>query len=373
MQTKRQRILQYLKFSLFHWLSLPFLLGIFLGGHWLALGLLVLTLVIVLGDLLCGDDTSEPDYQQLWILNVLLYSALPAICLVFLAMMWSLSAQDLFGLGHFIQQLTGYDALAARQTNTFWHYGVMCLAAALLISLLGTIPAHELTHRTADPIAMLVGRWLLAFSWDTAFAIEHVYGHHRYVATAKDPASAPRERNVYQHIWRSTLGGNVSAWRIEAQRLQHKKFAVLSVHNRFIRGVVMSLSLSAVALLLAGWQGLLAFSISALLAKTLLEIVNYIEHYGLQRQPNQPVRPYHSWNSNKRISSWASFNLTRHSHHHARATVPFYQLKAVPEAPQLPTGYLGSILLALIPPLWFHLMAPRLAAWEEQYGAQPEP
>jgi alkane 1-monooxygenase len=80
------------------------------------------------------------------------------------------------------------------------------------------------------------------------------------------------------------------------------------------------------------------------------------------------VKPYHSWNSNKRISSWASFNLTRHSHHHARATVPFYLLKAVPEAPQLPTGYLGSILLALIPPLWFHLMAPRLAQWEQQYG-----
>lgn len=363
--------MQYLKFSLFHWLTVPFLIGIVLGGPWMLSGLLVLTLVIVFGDLLFGDDTSEPTYQHHWLLNALLYSAFAMLCLVFLAMMWSLSPQDLFGLGHFIQQLTGYDALAARQTNVWWHYGAMCLAAGLLISLLGTVPAHELTHRTSDKIAMLVGRWLLAFSWDTGFAIEHVYGHHRYVATAKDPASAPRKRNVYQHIWCSTLGGNVSAWRIERQRLQQKQQAVLSGHNRFLRGVAMSVSLSVVAFMLAGWQGLLAFSVSALLAKALLEIVNYIEHYGLQRQPNQPVKPYHSWNSNKRISSWASFNLTRHSHHHARATVPFYQLKAVPEAPQLPTGYLGSILLALIPPLWFHLMAPRLAAWDLQYGAKP--
>lgn len=360
-------MLHYLKFSVFHWLSLPFLVGIVLGGPWMALGLLVLTFVIVLGDLLLGDDHSEPAYQHPWFLNALLYSALPALCLVFLAMMWSLSSDDLFGIGHLIQQLSGYDALAARQHNQAWHYGTMCLAAGLLISLLGTVPAHELTHRTADPSAMLVGRWLLAFSWDTAFAIEHVYGHHRYVATPKDPASAPKERNVYQHLWRSTVGGHLSAWRIECQRLQQQRRPVCSVHNRFLRGVMMSVGLSALAWLLAGWPGVVAFCASALIAKALLEIVNYIEHYGLQRLPNQPVKPYHSWNSNKRISSWASFNLTRHSHHHARATVPFYQLKAVPEAPQLPTGYLGSILLALIPPLWFYLMAPRLAQWENTY------
>ncbi|MBZ9611449.1 alkane 1-monooxygenase [Rheinheimera maricola] len=362
-------MLKYLKFSLFHCLSVPFLLGIILGGHWMVSGLLALTLVIVFGDLLFGDDNSEPDYQHPRVLNVLLYSALPALCLVFFAMMWSLSQHDLFGFGHFIQYVSGYDALAARQTNLFWHYGAMCLAAALLIALLGTVPAHELTHRTGDPVAMLTGRWLLAFSWDTAFAIEHVYGHHRYVATAKDPASAPRGRNVYQHICCSTLGGNISAWRIEAQRLSKKQQPALSTHNRIIRGIAMSLMLSAVALWLAGWQGLLAFSVSALLAKALLEIVNYVEHYGLYRLPNQPVRPYHSWNSNKRISSWASFNLTRHSHHHARATVPFYQLKAVPDAPQLPTGYLGCILLALLPPLWFRLMEPKLARWEQHYGA----
>ncbi|MBU2112476.1 MAG: alkane 1-monooxygenase [Gammaproteobacteria bacterium] len=361
-------MLKYLKFSLFHCLSLPFFIGIILGSHWMVSGLLVLSLVIVFGDLLFGDDSSEPDYQHPWLLNALLYSALPALCLVFFAMMWSLSEQDLFGFGQLIQQLTGFDALAARQTNLLWHYGAMCMAGGLLISLLGTVPAHELTHRTSDPVAMLAGRWLLAFSWDTTFAIEHVYGHHRYVATAKDPASAPRGRNVYQHIWHSTVAGNISAWRIEAQRLQKHQHALLSVHNRVIRGIAISLLLSALALVLAGWQGLLAFTVSALLAKALLEIVNYVEHYGLSRQQNEQVKPYHSWNSNKRISSWASFNLTRHSHHHARATVPFYQLKAVADAPQLPTGYLGCILLALIPPLWFRLMAPRLAHWDQQYG-----
>lgn len=358
---------KYLKFSLFHWLSLPFMLGIILGGHWLGLGLLVLTVVIVFGDLVFGDDKTEPQYTQRWLLNGLLYSALPALCLVFLLMMWSLSEYDILGVGHVIHQLTGYDALLARQSNTLWDYAFMCVAGAFLIALLGTIPAHELTHRVSDRSAMLTGRWLLAFSWDTSFAIEHVYGHHRYVATAKDPASAPRERNVYQHIWLSTVGGNASAWHIEKQRLQKRTLPVFSRHNRVLSGVLMSVTLCVLAWICAGWQGLIAFSVSALLAKALLEIVNYVEHYGLRRQGNEPVQPYHSWNSNKRISSWASFNLTRHSHHHARAQVPFYQLKAIPEAPELPTGYLGSILLALIPPLWRKIMAPRLALWDKQH------
>ena len=362
----------YLKFSLFHWLAVPFMLGILLGGNWMLSGLVVLTIVIVFGDLLFGDDNSEPVYRYPWLLNALLYSALPMLVLVFLLMLWSLAEHDLLGLGQLVQQLSGYDALAARDTNQLWHYVAMCSAGALLFALLGTVPAHELTHRTANPLAMIVGRWLLAFSWDCAFAIEHVYGHHRYVATARDPASAPRGRNVYQHIWRSTIGGNLSAWHIEAKRLKQKQQAVCSYRNRFIRGIFMSLLLSAVALLLAGWQGLLGFSVSAVLAKALLEVVNYIEHYGISRQLHQPVKPYHSWNSNKRISSWASFNLTRHSHHHARATVVFYQLKAVPDAPQLPTGYLGCILLALLPPLWFRLMAPRLAHWDQQYAARQD-
>jgi hypothetical protein len=364
---------KYLKFSLFHWLSLPFMFGIILGGQWLALGLVVLTLVIVFGDLLFGDDRTEPAYSHHWLLNALLYSALPALCLVSVLMMWSLADHDLLGIGQLVQYLSGYDALMARETNTLWHYASMCVAGGLLIALLGTIPAHELTHRVSDRAAMVTGRWLLAFSWDTSFAIEHVYGHHRYVATAKDPASAPRERNVYQHIWHSTFGGNISAWQIEKQRLKRKSLAVLNWHNSVLSGWLMSATLCLLAWHFAHWEGLLAFAVCALLAKALLEIVNYVEHYGLSRQQNEPVKPYHSWNSNKRISSWASFNLTRHSHHHARAQVPFYQLQASPDAPQLPTGYLGCILLALIPPLWRKVMAPRLARWDQQFGLSSQP
>ncbi len=361
-------MLHYLKFSLFHLLTLPFLLGLTLGGAWMALGLGSVLAVVVLGDLLASDDHSEPVYQRPWLLEALLYSSLLFMLLMFAVMLWTVASTDLFYYGYWVHQLTGFDALAARANNQSWQLIPVALGAGLLMSMVGTVPAHELTHRIQDERAMLCGRWLLAFSWDTAFAIEHVYGHHRYVGTRQDPATAPRGRNVYQHIWLSTLRGNISAWHIEQQRLARKQLPMLSYHNRFLRGIAMSLLLSLLALWLAGWQGLALFTASALLAKAILEVVNYIEHYGIERRPNEPVRPHHSWNSTKRISSWASFNLTRHSHHHARAQVPFYQLKAYPDAPDLPTGYLGSMLLALLPPLWFRLMAPRLSQWDQQYG-----
>ncbi|MCH8537915.1 MAG: alkane 1-monooxygenase [Alkalimonas sp.] len=358
---------QYAKFSLFHLLTVPFFVGITLGNQWMALGLICVVAVVVFGDLLAGDDHSEPEYQQPWLLNLLLYSSLLFMLLIFAALLWSVSSTDLFGYGQLIMHWTGYDALSARSTNQWWHYIPVAFGAGLLIAMVGTVPAHELTHRTAEPIAMTAGRWLLAFSWDTSFAIEHVYGHHRYVGTKRDPATAPRGRTVYRHIVLSMLDGNRSAWAIEKQRLAKRQQAVFGYHNRLIRGVMMSLLLSMLAFLLAGWQGLLLFMLSALLAKATLEVVNYIEHYGIVRQPNQPIRPYHSWNTTKRISSWASFNLTRHSHHHARAQLPFYQLKAYPETPDLPTGYLGSMLLALIPPLWFRVMEPKLQQWDQRY------
>jgi alkane 1-monooxygenase len=100
--------------------------------------------------------------------------------------------------------------------------------------------------------------------------------------------------------------------------------------------------------------------------KALLEIVNYMEHYGMVRVPGEPVQPRHSWNTNRRISSWSMFNLTRHSHHHAAGEVPFHALRPMPDAPQMAGGYLTTILLALLPPLWHRLMTPRVLALARQ-------
>lgn len=362
----------YLKYVLFHILVIPQILGFILGGDWLYLGLAFAVLTVVLGDLLLGDDDSVPQYKNDWILSLQLYSSLIFIVAINFTLVWSISSSDPLGFGAMIHSLTGYDALAARETNTITGLIFGTLGCGLLTSVVGTIVGHELTHRTWDPVAMVIGRWLLAFSWDAGFAIEHVYGHHAYVGSVDDPATAPRGRNVYYHIVASTIKGNISAWKLEAERLAKKRQHLLSYNNRYIRGLLMSVSLEVAAYMLAGWEGVLIFTASALIAKAFLEIVNFMEHYGIVRDPKTPVQPYHSWNTNKRVSSWAMFNLTRHSHHHAEGDVPFHKLKPYQDAPMMVNGYLTTIFLTLIPPLWNAIMIPKVLEWDRKYASEGE-
>ena len=156
---------------------------------------------------------------------------------------------------------------------------------------------------------------------------------------------------MYHHVVASTIKGNISAWRIEQKRLARKRQGLFSWHNAVIRGHLMSVLLVAIAAAMGGWQAALFFTACGLWGKSLLEIVNYMEHYGMVRNPATPVQPRHSWNTNKRISSWAMFNLTRHSHHHAQGEVPYQDLKPFPDAPMMINGYLTTIIVAMIPPL----------------------
>jgi alkane 1-monooxygenase len=285
---------------------------------------------------------------------------------------WSVSSTDPLGFGAWASRLSGYDLLAARAATTTWQHVAAWVLTGLMIGLIGTITGHELTHRTWDPLSLWIGRWLLSFSFDTSFAIEHVYGHHRYVSTLEDPATAPRGRNVYAHVLISTVRGNVSAWNIEARRLRKKRLPVLSWHNAALRGYLMSALLVATAVAMGGWVAGAFFVACGLWGKALLEIVNYMEHYGLVRNPATPVQPRHSWNTNRRISSWTMFNLTRHSHHHAQGEVPYQDLRPYPNAPVMINGYLTTLLIALVPPLWHALMTPKVLAWDRDFATDEE-
>ena len=90
------------------------------------------------------------------------------------------------------------------------------------------------------------------------------------------------------------------------------------------------------------------------------------------RNPATPVQPRHSWNTNRRLSSWSMFNLTRHSHHHAQGEVPYHALRPFPDAPMMISGYLTTIVIALIPPLWHRLMTPKVLAWDRDYATAEE-
>jgi fatty-acid desaturase len=362
----------YLKFSSFHLMGLVTIIMISLGGAYISLGLGLMFVVYIGGDLLLGDDTSEPEYRHPQWLTWQLWLALPIISMMLFVSVWHFSANDVLNYGTTFFSVTGIDILTNRDTTSLAQYVVLVFYVGLSIGTLGTITGHELTHRTWDPVSMFIGRWLLAFSFDANFSIEHVYGHHRYVSTREDPATAPRGRNVYTHMLFSTVKGYVSAWNLEKARLQRKHQSLFSYHNVAIRGFLMSAVIVALVYATAGWPGLVFFLPTAIFGKFTLEIVNFMEHYGLVRDPAQPVQPHHSWNTNKRVSSWAMFNLTRHSHHHAQGEVPFHQLKPYNDAPMMIGGYLTTFMVALIPPLWNKLMVPKVLEWDRKYASEKE-
>ncbi|MGH8506897.1 MAG: alkane 1-monooxygenase [Stenotrophobium sp.] len=363
---------KYLKFSSMTMFGVVFLAMLILGGEWLW-GTVALWLVVAVGgDFVLGRDLKESEFQATWLLDAFLYLSLPLVLLMAVTYGWYISSGDPFGIGLFVGQHLGYDMFTARAATTPAEMIAAFFALGLTFALIGTNVGHELTHRTWSPSAQLIGRWLLAFSFDTSFSVEHVYGHHRNVATREDPASARRGQNLYWFVVTSTVGQFFHAFKLERERLERQKQAVWSWRNRVLRGQLMTFSLMALFIYMAGWTGALVFVALALYAKAYLEFVNFMEHYGIARVPGQPVEPRHSWNCNQRMSTWILYNLPRHSHHHAKGEDAFWKLRAYPQAPMLPYGYLTMILLTLVPPLYRRVMDPLVLEWDRQFSVPEE-
>jgi len=244
---------------------------------------------------------------------------------------------------------------------------------SLFIGIMGTVPGHELTHRKKNKFDMFIGNWLLAFSWDCAFAIEHVYGHHKNVCLENDPASAKRGENVYLFILRAIIKEQKDAWLIELDRLKRRDQNYFSLKNRMIMGYSRSFFLTALVCFISGFQGLFIFLLCAFMAKALLEAINYIEHYGLVREPGKPVFRRHSWNSNHVISSLYLYNVTRHSSHHEKANLKFWELETCPDSPTTPQGYLSILYLVVFLPFIYHrMMVKKLLEWDLNHATSME-
>ena len=240
------------------------------------------------------------------------------------------------------------------------------LSLGIVMGASGINVAHELGHRFNKGEQMLSQAMLLP-SLYMHFHIEHNLGHHVHVATPEDPATSRYNEPIYFFWIRSTVQSYVSAWKIEALILRRNKRSFWSIRNRMFHFTILqSLYLLAVYLF-AGWQGLLAMLILATFSFLLLETINYIEHYGLLRAKKangdyERVMPKHSWNSNHMMGRVVLFELTRHSDHHYIASKKYQVLEHKEEALLLPVGYPASMLMSLLPPLWFWVMNRRLKA-----------
>lgn len=233
---------------------------------------------------------------------------------------------------------------------------------------IGINTAHELGHKRAS-----LERWLskvaLAPTGYGHFYIEHNRGHHVRVATPEDPASSRMGESFYR-FWPRTVAGSLrSSLELETERLARDGIRWWSPRNDILNAWAMTIVLFA-ALVVAFGVGILPWLvIQAVVGFSLLEVVNYLEHYGLLRQKRddgtdryERTQPWHSWNSDNVSSNVLLYHLQRHSDHHANPMRRFQSLRHFDEAPELPSGYATMILLAVIPPLWRRVMDPRVVA-----------
>jgi alkane 1-monooxygenase len=233
--------------------------------------------------------------------------------------------------------------------------------------------AHELGHRHTWH-ERLMSRLMLWHSLYMHFLNQHNNWHHRWVATPKDPATSFYNQSLYAFWVKTIVGTWRTAWLLERERLERAGLAFWSFRNEMLWISALHILLVVTVFGLFGTTAGICFLFAALGGVLLLETVNYIEHYGLQRKElkpgiYEPVKPHHSWNSDHVLGRILLYELTRHSDHHFKASRPYQVLRHFDQSPQLITGYPGSMLMALVPPLWFSVMNPRVEAFNRNLGS----
>ena len=336
------------------------ILGFYLGGAWNFMTIIFVFILIPLADYFIGEDPENMEDSQARIVAEQFYYRL-------ITYVWAIFQLVFLVWGVWVVSST---ALTATEWIGF------VISFSLVTGGIGITVAHELGHKKSKTERFYARLILMTVSY-MHFYIEHNKGHHVYVATPRDPATSRKGEHFYAFWFRSVFKGYQSAWKLERGRLERKGQAFFGPHNQMIWYSLLPLLLCAAPTagvsIPAGtivWEVPVFFVIQSILAFSLLEIVNYIEHYGIVRKEIAPgkyerVNPMHSWNSNHRLSNFFLFQLQRHSDHHANAIKRYQVLKHFEESPQLPSGYPAMILMASVPPLWFKWMNPKLNEWEE--------
>jgi alkane 1-monooxygenase len=243
----------------------------------------------------------------------------------------------------------------------------------ILSGTIGITYAHELLHQKPKWERAL-GDILLASVLYGHFRSEHLLVHHRYVATPRDPVTARYGEGFYRFFIRVLHQSFRSALRAEKAMLARRNLPATHASNPFWRYLALQAAFVALAASIGGWWGVFLFATQAFWAVFQLELVNYVEHYGLTRKhlgegKYEHVKPRHSWNAAHRASNWLLINLQRHSDHHYKPDrrFPLLQNYTEDEAPQLPYGYPLMTMAALVPPLWRRIMNPRVKDWRAKF------
>ena len=329
-------------------------------------GFIVTYVIVLIADFLVGEDAPNPAPEEVSILEKERYFTMitelfvPVQIAFFVFCMYLLLTRPLTIL---------------ESIGIFTTMGVISGAFGVTI-------AHELGHKNSKRKRFLAQALYTMASYGH-FYIEHNKGHHVRVATPDDPATAKYKENFYHFYLNTVIGSWLSAWKIEKKRLLSQNKSAFVVSNRMFWYLFIPFSIA----LLCGlsgyiWKdgffstGVVFFFAQSFIAFSLLELVNYVEHYGLARKKisegrYEKVNPTHSWNANQLLTNAFLFHLQRHPHHHEKPNINYQCLKTIEKSPQLPFGYAAATLLALFPPLWFKIMNPILESYYQITGMKP--
>ena len=337
--------------------------GFYLGDWWNYSVFAFVFLLIPIADALVGLDTrNQPEHLKSEVAEDFGYRLITFVWvpLQFGFLFWA------------IQQL------ATNPKMNFVEYSGLLVGTGMVTGGIGITVAHELGHKN-NKLEQLLSQALLVTVCYTHFYIEHNRGHHVQVATPEDPATARKGENFFAFFIRSVVMGWIHAWHLEKERLIRKEQSVFGLRNRMIHYIILPILFCLSLCLFAAyvnptvsWSSVILFFIGqSIIGFGLLELVNYVEHYGITRKklPNgsyERVNPLHSWNTAYLISNLFLFQLQRHSDHHTYASKRYQVLDHSDESPQLPYGYPTMILMALIPPIWFSVMDKKLEEWKNQ-------
>ncbi|KTD62428.1 alkane 1-monooxygenase [Legionella shakespearei] len=273
--------------------------------------------------------------------------------------------------------LIAYGAYVVSTHSLSWNEWLgFTMSIGLVTGGVGINLSHEMMHKNSK-LQQFLSKTLLVSVCYGHFLIEHVKGHHVRVATPEDPATAQLGESLYDFLPKTITGSFKSAWHLETKRLHRKGISLLNIRNHFWWIITVPVAIASLCFILGGLNALGFFLLQSLVAILTLEIVNYIEHYGLERRklPNgeyEKVNPYHSWNANHWLSNSILFHLQRHSDHHTYGARPYQVLRHMDQSPQLPSGYLGMMVLALFPPLWKAVMDKRVIEYRKRLKAMQE-
>jgi alkane 1-monooxygenase len=331
------------KYALSFLLPLFALSGFYLGGIWSFTTVIFSFVLIPIFEFVLGSDRSSLDSEftsrstRSWIYVFTISLSVPIqflVLFVFLVVQSQLDFSDTAYWGNITAM------------------GMMC-------GVFGINVAHELGH---SPLKreQFMSKALLLTSLYMHFFVEHNKGHHKWVGTMHDPATARYNESIYRFFLRVIPQSFVSAWRISRNEAKRKKQPLV---HEVLTYVLVEIGAIALIFVFFGGTVMLSFLLAATMGILLLETVNYIEHYGLTRAKivgnrYEDVTPAHSWNSDFVLGRIVLFELTRHSDHHANPERPYEHLRSLSDAAQLPAGYPSMMLLALFPFAWFRIMNP---------------